>query len=135
LGTKSTNQNSIQEETKSRFKAGNACYYSVQNLLFSSSLSKNIKTKVCRTIILRVVLYGYVTCSLTLKVKRRLSVFENRTLRRIFGPKKDEVTRKWRKLNDDELNYQYSSLDIIRVMKSRRMRWAGHVAYTVERRS
>ena len=65
----------------------------------------------------------------------RRRVFENRVLRRIFGPKKDEVTRKWRKLNDDELNYQYSSLDIIRVMKSRRMRWAGHVAYTVERRS
>ena len=63
----------------------------------------------------------------------RLSVFENRTPRRIFGPKKDEVTRQWRKLND--LNYQYSSQNIIRAMKSRRMRWAGHVAYTGEGKS
>jgi len=72
LGTTLTNRNSIQEETKNRLKAGNAYYYSVQTLLFSSLLSKNIKTKVCRTIILGVVLYGCVTCSLTLKVKRWL---------------------------------------------------------------
>jgi len=97
LGTTLLNRNSSQEETKGRLKTGNACYYSVQNLLFTSLLSKNI------TIILRVVLYGCETCLLTWKVERRLSVFENRTLRRIFGHKKDKVTRHWRKLNDDEL--------------------------------
>jgi hypothetical protein len=103
LGTTLPNRNSSQEETKGRLKAGNACYYSMQNLLFTSLLSKNIITKVCRTIILRVVLYGCETCSLTLKVERRLSVFETRTLRRMFGHKKDKVTRHWRKRNDVEL--------------------------------
>jgi hypothetical protein len=98
LGTTLTNRNSIQEETKSRLKAGNAYYYSVQNLLFCSLLSKNIKTKVCRTIILGVVLYGCDTCLLTLREERRLRVSGKRVLRRIFRPKRDEVTRKWRKL-------------------------------------
>ena len=76
----------------SRLKSGNACYYSVQNLLSSSSLSKNLKIKIYRTIILPVVLYGCETWSLTLREERRLRVFENRVLRRVFGPKRDEVT-------------------------------------------
>jgi len=90
LGTTLTNQNSIQEEIKSRLKLGNACYHSVQNLLSSSLLSKNLKIKIYRTIILPVVLYGCETWSLTLREERRLRVFENRVLRRIFGPKRDE---------------------------------------------
>jgi len=94
LGTTLTNKNSIQEEIKSRLKLGNACYYSVQNLLSSSPLSKKLKIKIytSRTIILPVVLYGCETWSLTLREKRRLRVFENRVLRRVFGPKRDEVT-------------------------------------------
>ena len=92
LGTTLTNQNSIQEEIKRRLKLGNACYYSVQNLLSSSLLSKKLKIKVYRTIILPVVLYGCETWSLTLREERRLRVFENRVLRRVFGPKRDEVT-------------------------------------------
>ena len=60
--------------------------------------------------------------------RRRLWVFENRALRRIFGPKRDEVTREWRKLHNEELRDLYSLLNIVRVVKSRRMRWAGHVA-------
>jgi len=92
LGTRVTNQNSIQEEIKSRLKLGNACYYSVQNLLSSRLLSKNLKIKIYITIILPIVLYGCETWSLTLREKRRLRVFENRVLRRVFGPKKDEVT-------------------------------------------
>ena len=88
-GTTLTNQNSIQEEIKSRLNSGNACYHSVQNLLSSSLLSKNIKIKVYRCIIL----YGCETWSLTLREECRLRVFENRMLRRIFGPKWDEVTR------------------------------------------
>ena len=94
-------------------KSGNACYHSVQNLLSSSLLSKNLKIKIYRTIILPVVLYGYETWSLTLREERRLRVFENRVLR-IFGPKKDEVTGEWRKLHNKELNDPYSSPNIVR---------------------
>ena len=88
FGTTLTNQNSIHEEIKSRLKSGNACYYSVQNLLSPRLLSKNLKIKIyiCRTIILPVVLYGCESWSLTLREERRLRVFENRVLRRVFGP-------------------------------------------------
>ena len=74
------------------------------------------------------VLYGCEPWSLTLRDERRLRVFENRVLRRVFGPKRDEVTGKWRKLNKEELSDLYSLPNIVRVVKSRRMRWAGHVA-------
>jgi len=123
LGTKLTNKNSIQEEIKSRLKLGNACYYSVQNLLSSSLLTKKLKIKIYRTIILPVVLYGCETWSLSLREERRL-----RVLRRLFGPKRDEVTGEWRKLHNEELSDLYSLPNIVRVVKSRRMRWAGHVA-------
>jgi hypothetical protein len=73
--------------------------------------------------------------SVTLREEHRLRVFENRVLRRIFGPKRDEVTGEWRKLHNEELNILYSSPDIIRQFKSRRMRWAGHVARMGEERN
>jgi hypothetical protein len=94
-----TNQNLIQEEIKRRLNSGNACYHSVQNLLPSRLLSKNIKIRIHKTIILPVVLYGCETLSLTLREEHRLRVFENRVLR-IFGPKRDEVTGDWRKLHN-----------------------------------
>jgi hypothetical protein len=72
-------------------------------------------------------LYGCETWSLTLREENTLRVFENRVLRRIFGPKRDEVTGEWRKLHNEELHILYSSPNIIRQIKSRRMRWAGHV--------
>jgi len=78
--------------------SGNACYRSVQNVLSSSLLSKNLNIKICRTIILPVVLYGCETWLLTLREERRLRVFENWVLSRIFGSKRDEVTGEWRKL-------------------------------------
>ena len=78
-------------------------------------------------------LYGCETWSLTLREERRLRVFENWVLRRIFVPKRDELTREWRKLHNEELNDLYSSSNIFRVIKSRRMRWAGHVARMGER--
>ena len=132
LGTTSTNQNSIPEEIKSRMRSGNACYHSVQNLLSSRLLSKNLKIKIYRNIILPVVLYGCETWSLTFREERKLRMFESMVLRRIFGPRREEVTREWRKLHDEELNDLYSSPNIVRVIKSRRMRWAGHVARTGE---
>jgi len=74
------------------------------------------------------VLYGCETWSLTLREERRLRVFENWVLRRIFGPERDEVTGEWRKLYNEELNDLYCSPNIVRVITSRKMRWAGHVA-------
>jgi len=79
-------------------------------------------------------LYGCETWSLTLRGERKLSVFENIVLRRIFGPRRDEVTGDWRRMHNEELNVLYSSPNIVRVIKSRRMRWAGHVARMGEER-
>jgi hypothetical protein len=87
LRTTITNQSLIQEEIKGRFKSDNACYHSVQKLLSSRLLSKNIKIRISKIIVLPVVLYGCETWSLTLREERRLRVFEKRVLRRIFGPK------------------------------------------------
>jgi len=81
------------------------------------------------------VLYGCETWSLTLREERKLRVFEKRVLRRVFGPKRDEVTGEWRKLHKEELNYLYSLPNIVRMVKSRRMRWAGHVARMGERKA
>jgi hypothetical protein len=100
----------------------------VQDLLSSSLLSKNLKIKIYTNIILPVVLHGCETWSLTLRKERGLRVFENRVLRRKFGPKRDEVTREWRKLHNEELIDLYSSPNIVLVMKSRKMKLAGHVA-------
>jgi hypothetical protein len=90
LGTTLTNQNDIHDEIKNRLNSGNACYYSVQNLLSSRLISKNLKIKIYKTVILPVVLYGCETWSLTLRKEHRLRVFENRVLRNIFGPKREE---------------------------------------------
>jgi hypothetical protein len=87
-----------------------------------------VKIKIYKTIILPVILYGCETLSLKLRDEHRLRVFENRVLRRIFGPKRDEVTGGCRKLHNEELYGLYSSPSIVRVMKARRMRWTGHVA-------
>jgi hypothetical protein len=104
LGSTLTDQNCIHEEIRSRLKSGNACYHAVQNLLSSRLLSRNVKIKIYKTIILFVVLYGCETLSLTLREEHRSRVFENRVLRRIFGPKRYEVTGGWRKLHNEELH-------------------------------
>jgi hypothetical protein len=88
---------------------------------------KKLKIKIYKTVILPVVLYGCETWSLTLGEEHRLRVFENKVLRKICGPKREE-DGSWRKLHNDELQDLYSSPNIVRVIKSRRMRWAGHVA-------
>jgi hypothetical protein len=95
--------------------------------LSSRLLTKNLKIRIYEIIILPVVLYGCETWSLTLREEHRLRVFENRVLRRIFGPKGDEMTGGWRKLHNEELHNLYPSPSIIRMIKSRRMTLAGHV--------
>jgi hypothetical protein len=106
---------------KNVLNSGNACYHSVRKLLSSRLLSKNLKIRIYKTIILPAVLYGCETWSLTLRAEHRLRVFENKVLKRIFGPKRDEVMRVWRKLHNEELCDLYSSPSIIRIIKSRRM--------------
>jgi hypothetical protein len=133
LETIPTNKNSIQEASKGRLKSGNACYHSVQNILYSSLLSKNIKIKIYRTIILSV-FQGWETWFLTLREEHRLRVFEDRVLRRIFVFKRDGVTREWRSLGNEELNDLYFSLTIIPLRKARSTIRAGHVAGVEERR-
>ena len=104
----------------------------MQNILSSRLQSKNLKINIYRTIMLPVVLYGCETWSLT-REECRHRVFDNKVLR-IFGPNRDKVTREWRKLDNEELNDLYSSLNIVRVIKTRRVRWVGHVACMRERR-
>jgi hypothetical protein len=87
-----------------------------------------VNVRIYKTIIFPVVLYGCETWSLTLREEHKLSVFENRVLRRIFGPKRDGVTGGWRKLHNEELHNLYSLPSIIRIITLRRMRWVGHVA-------
>jgi hypothetical protein len=89
-------------------------------------MSTNVKIKIFKTIILPVVLYGCETWSLKLREEHRLRVFENRVLRRILGPKRDEVTGGWRKLHNEELHGLYSSPSSVRAIKARKMRWEGH---------
>jgi hypothetical protein len=127
LGTTLTNQNYIHDEIKGRLNSGNACYYSVQNILSSCLILKNSKIKIYKTVILPVVLYGCETWSLTLREEHRLRVFENRVLSRKFEPKR-ELEGSWRKLQNDKLHSLYSSPNIFWVIKSRRLRWVGHAA-------
>jgi hypothetical protein len=119
LGTTTTNQNLIQEEIKRRLNSGN-------DLLSSRLLSKNIKIRIYKTIILAVILYGCEAWSLTLREEYRLGV---------FGSEKDEVRGNWRKLHNGELHNLYSSPNIVRTTKSRRMRWAGQVSRVGEKRN
>ncbi|KAJ4436550.1 hypothetical protein ANN_16582 [Periplaneta americana] len=135
LGATVTNINDTREEIKRRINMGNACYYSVEKLLSSSLLSKNLKVRIYKTVILPVLLYGCETWTLTLREEHRFRVFENKVLRKIFGAKRDEVTGEWRKLHNTELHALYSSPDIIRNIKSRRLRWAGHLARMGESRN
>jgi hypothetical protein len=125
LGTTPTDQNCVHEEIKSRLNLENACYHSVQSFV-PRLLSRNLKVKIYKTIILPVVLYGCETWFLILRKEHKLRVFENRVVKRIFGPKRDEVTGEWTKLHSGELHNLYSPPNIIRKIKSRRMRRAGH---------
>jgi len=109
------------EILRADLKSGNVCNHSLQNLLSSNWLSKNIKIKIYRTIHFPVVLYGFETWSLTLREKYSVRVFENRVLRIIFLPKRDDVTGKWTRLYKEEVHDLYSSPNMIQMTKSRRM--------------
>jgi hypothetical protein len=98
--------------------------FGAEPFVFSPAVKKNVKVRIYKTISLPVVPYGCETWSLTVREEHKLRVFENRVLRRIFVPKRDEVTGGWRKLYNEELHNLYSSPSIIRIIKSRRMRWA-----------
>jgi hypothetical protein len=135
FGTAVTNQNLIHEEIKGRLNSGNSCYCSVLNLLYSRLLSRNIKFRIYKTRILLVVLYGRETWSLTLRKEHIMRVSENSVLRIIFGSKGDEVTGSWRKLHNEKFHNLYSWTSIIIMVKSRRMRWTGHVARIGEKRN
>ena len=100
-----------------------AAYFSVLQKTLSS-----INHQIFRVCNFASCFVGCETWSLTLREERKLRVFENMVLRRIFGPRRDEVTGEWRRLHNEELNDVYCSPNIVRVIKSRRMRWAGHVA-------
>jgi hypothetical protein len=108
-------------------------HVSVQNNVITIMLK--VLFTAYKTIILPVVLYGSETWSLALREEHRLRVFENILLRKIIGPKRDEVTGEWRKLHNKELRDLYSSPIIVRVIKSRSMKWAGHVERTWEKRN
>ena len=102
---------------------GNACYYSLEEILSPDLLSNKLKVNNIENIILPVVLYGCETWSLRLREELWLRVFENKVLRKIFGATKDEITGEWRKLYNAELHALYSTPNIIRSLKSRRLRW------------
>ena len=102
--------------------------FAAESFVFQVAIQKFKDQDIYRTIILLLVLYGCETWSLTMREERKLRVFDKMVLRRIFGPRRDEVTGDWRRLHNKQLNDLYFSPNIVRVIKSRRMRWAGHVA-------
>jgi hypothetical protein len=130
-----TNQNLIQKYIKRTLNSGNVCYHGVQNLSSSCLLPKNVKIRIYKTIVLPVVLYWCETWSLSLWHERRLRVFANRVPRIICGLKREEVTGVWRKQHNEELPNWCSLPSIIRMIKSRRIRWTGQVERMGEKRT
>jgi hypothetical protein len=119
----------MQTEVRERFLS-----FGTESFVFQFAIQKNIEIKIYRTINSPVILYGCETMPFALKDEHRLRVFENRVLRGIFGPKRDDVTGKWRKLHNENIHDLYFSRNIVRVIKSRKMIPLGHVARNGERR-
>ncbi|KAJ4432095.1 hypothetical protein ANN_20709 [Periplaneta americana] len=132
----SKKEESLFDELKKRLdQEGNGTYTQSSLKAISNLLSKNLKVRIYKTVILPVVPFVRETWTLTLREEHRLKVFENKVLRKIFGAERDEVTGEWTKLHNTELHALYSSPDIIRNIRSRRLRWAGHVARMGESRN
>jgi len=113
----------FQKEIKSGLNSEDVYYHAVQNILSSRLLSKILKIKVHKTLILPVILCGCKNLFLAIKLEHSLRVSEYRLLKRIFGPKREEVAGGWRRLHDEELHNFYTSPNAVRMKKSRRMRW------------
>ncbi|KAJ4430278.1 hypothetical protein ANN_22490 [Periplaneta americana] len=129
-------KDSLEGMVNGRRVRGRRGYQMIDDDMWIILLSKNLKVRIYKTVvILADVLYGCETWTLTLREEHKLRVFENKVLRKIFGAKRDEDTEEWRKLHNTELHALYSSPDIIRNIKSRRLRWAGHVAPMGESRN
>ena len=126
FGTTLTNQIPFMKKLSADWNQGMLVIILCRIFVFQFAIQKH-KIKTYRTVILPVVSYGYETWSLTLREKRRISVFENRLLRRIFEPKRQEVTGEWRRVSNEKLYFLYSSPNIVQVIEPRRMRWAGDV--------
>jgi len=125
LGTILTSDNNNKTEINRRLHAGNGCYYATNTLLKSRLLSRNTKVRIYKTIIKPVFTYGCETWVLTKGEENKFKVFENKVIRKIYGPKKDEETGGLRKLHNDELHALYGSPNINRELKARKIRWAG----------
>jgi hypothetical protein len=115
----------MYEEIKNRLNSGNTCCCSVQSLLPSHLLSRNVKVKIYKTIIMPVVFYGWEMWCVTLREEHRLRVFENRVLRGIFGPERDQVTGEWRKLYSGELHKcTHHQISLRRLNQGEEVGWA-----------
>jgi len=113
LGAYITSKNGVTEEIKIRLVSGNACFYSLPSQL----ISRKLKLKIYRTVILPVILYGCESWSRTLSDEHKLRVFENKVLRKIYGPKRGATTGEWRRLHNEKFHGLYNSLDVLRIMK------------------
>lgn len=134
LGTNFNCSNIIREEIKSRVHSGNKVYYALQHLLKSNDLSRNIKITIYKTLIRPIVLYGSETWSTTKKDEALLQTFENRILRRIFGPIKDAISGEWRIRSNIEIHTLFNSPLITGIMRANRLQWLGHVERMADNR-
>jgi len=114
LGAYVTNKNEVTEEMKSRLVSGNAFFYSVKKLLTSRLISRKLKLKIYKTVILSIILYGCESWSTTLADEHTLRVFENKVLRKIYGPKREEMTGEWRRLHNEVLHGLYDSPEVVK---------------------
>jgi hypothetical protein len=119
-------KNNVSIEVAARIQAGNKCYYGLTEVLSSRAVSRRLKEQLYTSLIRPVVVYGSEIWPLRKMDDQRFLVFERKVLRKIYGPVKDEITGEWRRRKNLELETLYSSSDILEVIRSRRLRWAGH---------
>jgi hypothetical protein len=126
LGSFLTEKNNVTIEIAARIQAGNRCYYGLTKILSSRTISRRMKERLYTSLIRPVVLYGSETWPIRKMDEHKFMIFERKVLRKINGPVKDEITGEWRRRKNIELEILYSNADIVEVIRSRRLRWAGH---------